>query len=52
MKTPTQFRLSADARHLLERMAKMSGVDKTAMLEIIIREAAKKRGIKPDAANS
>lgn len=45
MKTPTQFRLSDTARTLLERMAQEQGIDKTAMLEIIIREAAKKRKI-------
>ena len=40
------FRLTEEARRLLAAIAEKQGVDKTAILEIIIREIAEKRGIK------
>jgi hypothetical protein len=40
------FRLTEEARRLLEEIARRQGVDKTAALEIIIREVAERRGIK------
>lgn len=40
------FRLTEEARLLLERIARSQGIDKTAALEVLIREAAEKRGIK------
>lgn len=40
------FRLTEEARRLLAAIAEKQGVDKTAMLEILIRELAEKRGIK------
>ncbi len=46
MSNPTSFRLSDKAQKLLVRVAKESGISLTAALEIIIREAAKKRGIR------
>jgi hypothetical protein len=42
----TSFRLSKVARQLLAKIAKASGISLTAALEIILREAAKKRGLK------
>lgn len=40
------FRLTEEARRLLAELAARQGVDKTAMMEILIREAAEKRGVK------
>ena len=48
MKRSTQFRLTDQARALLDAMSKADGISHTAMLEIAIREAAKKRGIHAD----
>jgi hypothetical protein len=45
MRTPTNFRLSSDALRLLAAMSQAEGISRTAMLEIAIREAAKKRTI-------
>jgi hypothetical protein len=45
MRTPSHFRLSTEALALLEKMSQASGISRTAMLEIAIREAAKKRNI-------
>lgn len=42
----TSFRLSALARKLLGKIAKESGISLTAALEIAIREAAKRRGLR------
>jgi hypothetical protein len=49
MKRSTQFRLTDHARALLDAMSKADGISHTAMLEIAIREAAKKRGIRADS---
>jgi hypothetical protein len=46
MKTPTTFRLTDVAKTLLEKIARSLGLTSTAALEMIIREAAKKREIK------
>jgi|GraSoiStandDraft_5_1057265.scaffolds.fasta_scaffold213975_2 hypothetical protein len=43
MKKPTNFRLSVEARTLLGQMATEHGITATAMLEMLIREAAKIR---------
>jgi hypothetical protein len=61
MKKAAHFLLTEQARRLLERLAQTDGISKTAMLEIAIREAARKRGIdahsglqaesQPDATN-
>ena len=48
MKRSTQFRLTDEARALLDAMSKADGISHTAMLEIAIREAARKRGIHAD----
>lgn len=48
MKQPTSFRLSNQARTLLEHMAEELSISQTAMLEILIREGAKKRGVRAD----
>jgi hypothetical protein len=42
----TSFRLTPEARRLLEALAIAKGVNLTAALEIIIRESAKREGIK------
>lgn len=39
-------RLTEEARRLLALIAEKQGVDKTAALEIIIREIAEKRGLR------
>jgi hypothetical protein len=49
MKPSTAFRLTPTARALLDAMSKASGISHTAMLEILIREGAKKRGIRADS---
>lgn len=41
----TAFRLSRDGRKLLEKLSKKLGVSMAAVVEIAIREAAKKRGV-------
>ena len=46
MKEQANFRLTLIARTLLAKIAKQLGVSATAALEVIIREAAKLRGIK------
>jgi hypothetical protein len=45
MRTPSNFRLSSEALRLLAVMSQAEGISRTAMLEIAIREAAKKRNI-------
>ena len=49
MKRSSQFRLTDHARGLLDAMSQADGILHTAMLEIAIREAAKKRGIRADS---
>jgi hypothetical protein len=49
MKYATSFRISDQARALLDRMAQDISISHTAMLEILIREGAKKRGIRADS---
>ena len=45
MKQRTGFRLSPDAMALLEALAAANGISKTAVLELAIRDTAKKQGI-------
>jgi hypothetical protein len=45
MRISSHFRLSTEALALLEKMGRASGISRTAMLEIAIREAAKSRQI-------
>jgi hypothetical protein len=47
-KRSTSLRLSEEALHLLAAMADADSISRTAMLEIAIREAARKRGIHAD----
>jgi hypothetical protein len=47
-KRSTSLRLSEEALHLLAAMADMDSISRTAMLEIAIREAARKRGMNAD----
>ena len=43
---PTTFRLTPEARRLLVALAERKGVNRTAAVEMVIREAAKREGIK------
>jgi predicted DNA-binding protein len=43
---PTSIRLSEEARRLRKALAEHMGISETAVLEILIREGAEKRGIK------
>jgi uncharacterized protein (DUF1778 family) len=45
MRKPTTFRLKESIRSLLDTMAAMEDVSRTAMLEAIVKEAAKQRKI-------
>lgn len=48
MKQPAHFRLSQEAVALLQRLADADGISRTAMLEIAIREVARKRSLHAD----
>lgn len=43
---PTSFRLTVEAKRLLAAVAEARGVNQTAVLEWLIREMAKREGIK------
>jgi hypothetical protein len=45
-KKPVAFRFSEEAIRLLKELAKSKGVSQAAILEIAIREASKREGIK------
>jgi hypothetical protein len=45
MRVSSHFRLSPEALALLEKMSQETGISRTAMLEIAIREAARRRQI-------
>ena len=45
-KQKTSITLSEQAKHLLVKLAEHYGVSQSAMLELIIREKAKRDGIK------
>ena len=49
MKPSTAFRLTPAARAVLDAMSTANGISHTAMLELLIREGAKKRGIRADS---
>lgn len=51
-KQPTSVRLSDTAKRLLAKLAEKFGVSQAAMLEIIIREKAKKERVKDDNGKS
>jgi hypothetical protein len=42
----TSFRLTSEAKRLLAAVAEARGVNQTAVLEWLIREAAKREGLK------
>ncbi len=44
-KDRTSFTLSQEAIRLLEALARYHGISKTAALEMLIREAARERGL-------
>jgi hypothetical protein len=43
---PTSFRLTAEGKRLLAAVAEAKGINQTAVLESLIREAARREGIK------
>jgi hypothetical protein len=45
MRKPTTFRLKDSTRSLLDTMAAMEDVSRTAMLELVVKEAAQRREI-------
>jgi hypothetical protein len=45
-KIKTAYRLTPEAVRLLDEIAKIKGLNRTATVELIIREAAKREGIK------
>lgn len=45
-KAPTSVRLSAEAERLRDALAERLGVSKSAVLELAIRELAKKNGMR------
>ena len=49
MKQSVGFRLTEEALRLLDAMASANGISRTAVLEIAIRDAAKKQGIHADS---
>ena len=49
MRKAATFRLTEHAQKLLAAMSEADGISHTAMLEIAIREAAKKRGVRADS---
>ena len=48
MKQHTGFRLSEEALRLLDALAARYGLNRTAALEMLIREAARQQGIHAD----
>ena len=46
MRPTTSFRLTPEARAMLDAMSKENGISHTAMMELLIREGAKKRGVR------
>jgi hypothetical protein len=49
MKRETHFRLTEQARTLLAHLAEAGGISQNAVMELLIREAARKRGIRADS---
>jgi PIN domain nuclease of toxin-antitoxin system len=45
MKTPTSFRLSEEARALIERISATLGISQAAVIEMAVRQLAKKEKI-------
>lgn len=44
-KQTTTIRLSPDGRRLLAELARRQGISRTAVLELLIRQEAEKRGV-------
>ena len=44
---PTTFRLSVEARELLAALSRHKGISMTSVLEVLLREEAKREGIRP-----
>lgn len=42
---PSSYRLSKEARRLLEILAQKLGISQTSVLEILLREKAKQEGV-------
>lgn len=42
----TGFRLSDEAKRLLTQLAQQQGISQSAVLELLIREEAKRKGVK------
>ena len=49
MKRETHFRLTEHARTLLAQLALLDGISQNAVLELLIRDAARKRGLHADS---
>jgi hypothetical protein len=49
MKREAHFRLTEQARTLLALLATADGISQNAVLELLIREAAKKRGLRAES---
>jgi len=45
-KKPTSVRISEEAKRLLALLAQEQGITQAAVIELLIREGAKKKGIK------
>ena len=48
MKREAHFYLTEQARSILAQLARQDGISQNAVLEVLLREAAKKRGIRAD----
>ena len=46
LKTPISMRLSAEALELMEALGKKQGVNRTAIVEIAVRQMAEREGVK------
>jgi len=46
--TPMTFRFSPEAKRLLREIAQKQGISMTAVLELLIRDEAERRGVKRD----
>jgi hypothetical protein len=44
-KTPTSFRLTAQALRLLDKLAVRTGIGRRACVELVIRELAERKGV-------
>ena len=49
MKREAHFRLTEEARALLAQLAALDGISQNAVLELLIRDAARKQGLHADS---